>query len=152
MDKNKETNNYLIVKIELLILVVGLIVEICWFVSSNPSIKNAIALATTIKPETFTELYFENHTTLPKIIKSREMYKFTFTVHNLENKDMAYPYVVYIRNGDIKTVLGQGTLYLKNNELQSVVETMEMINVSRKEVVVELTDKQQIISFWVDKI
>ena len=30
-----------------------------------PSVKEALILATTVKPETFTELYFENHLFLP---------------------------------------------------------------------------------------
>jgi len=37
-----------------------------WFlnyVNTNPAAKKIFKLATTVEPETFTELYFENHTT-----------------------------------------------------------------------------------------
>jgi len=112
MFKNKKINHKLLIKIELLILAVCFVVGVFQFVDLPPSIKEAIALATTHKPETFTELYFENHIDLPKTINRWQQYSFTFTIHNLEYKDMDYRYVVYLERDNEKT-----TLSLTNNNL-----------------------------------
>ena len=65
MVKNGEINYKLIMKIRLLVLVVWFIVIGFIVVECVPSVKEAVILATTMKPETFTELYFEDHLYLP---------------------------------------------------------------------------------------
>ena len=44
--------------------------------------------------EPLTELYFENHTALPKNIFLDKNYDFSFTVNNLEYQDVEYNYIV----------------------------------------------------------
>jgi len=91
MFKNQETYEKLIMKIRSVLFVVWVIV-IGFFliVECVPSVKEAIVLATTVKPETFTELYFEDHLSLPNMVTLFKENNFKFTIHNLENKDMEY--------------------------------------------------------------
>ncbi len=60
--KNKKINCKPIIRIELLLLAVCfIVVGFFQLVKYVPSVKEALILATTVKPETSTELYFENH-------------------------------------------------------------------------------------------
>jgi len=52
-------------RIGLLLLAVCFIVVGFQLVKYVPSVKEALILATTVKPETFTKLYFEDHLSLP---------------------------------------------------------------------------------------
>lgn len=121
------------------------------FVNRVPAVKNAINLATTVKPETFTELYFEDHINLPKTIKKHEEYIFVFTIHNLEYKDMEYPYVVYLETTDKKIILNENKVGLKNGEYISVKEDLGPLKSIRMKIIVELVNKNQSIAFWMDK-
>lgn len=150
-NRNKKTNYQLIIRIELLILAVCFVIGLFQFVNIPPSLEEVIALATTRKPETFTELYFENHVNLPKDIKRFEQYKFTFTIHNLENKDIDYPYIVYLQRGAEKTIIYKDRVYVKNNEFKSIKKTVGPLKNLRSKIVVELVDKNQNISFWMEK-
>src|SRR5579872_1281981 len=61
--------------------------------------------ALSVKPEPFTELYFENNENLPQKITNNTqfihlhptlaLFTFQFTIHNLEGKNMRYPYEVF---------------------------------------------------------
>ena len=69
--------------------------------------------------EPLTELYFENHTELPKHIFLDKDYGFIFTMRNLEYRDMDYEYT--ISAGD--EILGTGVVPLKHEEQESVSHT-----------------------------
>jgi hypothetical protein len=130
---------------------------------SNPIQKmgNTIALATTREPETFTELYFENHTELPLLIASpneftwyknpnTNLYQFSFTIHNLENKDMVYKYEVYSFE-DEQIIIDQGNVLIKNNQSKTITENFTLpSDALRTKVTVNLINKNQQISFWVE--
>jgi len=64
-----------------------------------PAVRQAVALATTVKPETFTELYFEKpfifakHNVYARIINSSLQ-------STILNKDMNYPTSFYNLNGE----------------------------------------------------
>ena len=125
---------------------------------TNPQVRNTIALATTVKPETFTELYFEDHTHLPLEIKPTytppinfplKGYVFAFTIHNLENKDMQYPYEVYIDLAGEKTLIEKKTVVVKNNESKTIKESFSALhNSPTRKIVVNLIEKNQQIDFW----
>jgi hypothetical protein len=67
MVKNNKLNYKLIMRIGLLLLsVCFIVVGFFQLVKYVPSVEEALILATTVKPETFTELYFEDHLSLPK--------------------------------------------------------------------------------------
>lgn len=115
-----------------------------------PSIKENWALATTIKPETFTELYFENHLALPTTAVKEQSYDFNFTIHNLENKDMQYTYNMYIQIGNQKQSLDKKTVFIKNNEYKTITEGFKLTeDIERARIVINLINKNQEIAFWI---
>ncbi len=150
--RNNNINYKLIIRLVLLPLVVFLVIEIYQLINYYPNIKNAVDLATTVKPETFTELYFENHTSLPSKIINKKNNAFKFTIHNLENKNMLYPYEVYTdTNGDKKTIQ-QSTIFIKNNGFKTIDENFTIVDSSasaRIKVIINLINENQHIDFWI---
>ncbi len=132
-------------------IVVGFLAFGFTLLNQNKDLKNAIVLATTVKPETFTELYFENHLSLPNEIKPNKPYSFKFTLHNLENQNMTYHYEVYLHAGDIKLPIDQDTISIKNNQYKTIEETF-LVNapVTKSLIVVNLINKNQQIDFWIN--
>jgi len=119
--------------------------------SQNQNFMNTLALATTVKPETFTELYFENHLQLPSTVSSNQTITFTFTVHNLEYKTYTYPYEVTLDQNGTKTSIDKGTFTLPQNGYKKVTETYTLTQpITRAKVDVNLTNKNQDIFFWID--
>ena len=153
MSKHRKINDEGIISIELLILAVCFI---CFVVVGSfrlvkdvPSVKEAIVLATTVKPETFTELYFDDHLSLPNKITLFKEDNFKFTIHNLENKDMEYPYEVYIDVNGEKQMIDKSSVLIKNNEYKTITENFTItVPMQRVKVVVNLIDKNQQIHFW----
>ena len=74
--------------------------------------------------EPLTELYFENHTSLPKHIFLDKPYNFSFTVHNLEYQDVEYSYNIsaFDVNDTFMFELDSGSIYLVNNETKTIYE------------------------------
>jgi hypothetical protein len=137
-------------KNKLVLLILLIFVLILSIITHIPNIKGAITLATTHKPEAFTELYFENSVNLPKIITDKKVYSFAFTVHNHENKNFDYSYIVYIQNSKSKAFLDQGHFILKNNESKTIDEDFGPLLNVKDEVIVQLVDKNQQIDFWME--
>ena len=120
-----------------------------------------LGAVTTVKTETFTELYFENHTELPTLVASPDeftwynnpntnLYQFSFTIHNLENKDMFYNYEIYSFEHE-QAVIDQGRVFIKNNQSKTITENFTLpSDSSRTKVTVNLINKKQQISFWVE--
>src|SRR3989344_6509010 len=102
------------------------------------------------EPENLTELYFENHNDLPKSITSGQKYEFTFTIHNLENKDMDYPYVVFLRTDEKKIILDEKSVNLKNGEFKMIKEEFGSLNNLKMKITVELVNRNQQIDFWME--
>lgn len=103
------------------------------------------------EPETFTELYFTDHLHLPSTIYPNQKQVFKVTIHNLENKDMKYPYEVYIDTKGSKQLLDQNSIFLKNNAYKTITENFILINpATRSAVVVNLINKNQSIDFWIE--
>lgn len=119
---------------------------------SFPTVRNAVTLATTVQPETFTELYFENHSTLPNTITKQKEYSFTFTLHNVEYRTMDYPYAVYVQRGIEKIPIERGSVNMASGETKSVTVEFGPLKNLRSEIVVNLTDKNQQIDFWMEPI
>lgn len=103
------------------------------------------------KKEKFTELYFNDHQSLPTRVLQRKEYPFSFTVHNLEQKSVEYPYEVYTQTKDNKKdILSTGKFTLDHNKYKTVYETLNMASVAgRMKVVVNLKNKKQVIDFWI---
>jgi len=151
-NKNKIINCLLIIEFGLLILAAYFIIETVQLPDIPPLIKETIALATTRKPETFTELYFEDHINLPNKIIRDKVYRFSFTIHNLENTDTNYPYEVYIDVKGDKEFIDRGSVFVKNNEYITIDRSYMLTTPSGKvKIEVLLVDQNQSISFWLEK-
>ena len=150
MADNKKINSRLALRILIPLLVIAaLVVGFILLVNYVPSVKEAFILATTKIPETFTELYFEDHLTLPSKITLFKENNFKFTIHNLENKDMLYPYEVYIEVNGEKQSIDKSSVSIKNNEYKTIAQTFIITTqIQRAEIVVNLIDKKQQIDFW----
>ncbi len=148
--KTKKINNKLILRILLpLFIVACLVVGIFFLANYVPSVKEALIQATTKKLETFTELYFEDHLSLPREITLFKENSFKFTIHNIEDNNMEYPYEVYIEvNGESQTI-DKGSILIKNNEYKTITQNFIIgTPIQRVKIVVNLTDKNQQIHFW----
>ena len=149
MVKNEKINERLIMKIRLMLLVVWFIVVFFLLVECVPLVKEAVILATTVKPETFTELYLEDHLSLPNKVTLFKENNFKFTIHNLENKDMEYSYEVYIDVNREKQMIDKISVLIKNNEYKTISEEFTItIPIQRVKVAVNLISKSQQIHFW----
>ena len=149
MVKNKKVNYKQIIRVRSLLLVVWIIVIGFLLVECAPSVKEALILATTVKPETFTELYFEDHLFLPNKVTLFKENIFKFTIHNLENKDMVYIYEVYIDVNREKQMIDKNSVLIKNNEYKTITKDFTItVPTQRVKVVVNLIGKNQQIHFW----
>ncbi|MCL5072428.1 MAG: hypothetical protein M1308_16285 [Actinobacteria bacterium] len=150
MSKNRNTNSRIIIWIGVLFIVGWIAAGIFLLANYVPSIKEAIILATTVKPETFTELYFENHSSLPKKVILFKESNFKFVIHNLEDKDMEYAVEVYIDTDNGKYVIDKKTILIKKNEYKTIAEYFTVTIPSQEaKVVVNLINKNQQIDFLV---
>ena len=150
MVNNEKVNNNLIMIIRSLLFMVWVIL-IGGFLLLElvPSSKEAFLLATTVKPESFTELYFEDHLSLPSEVTLFKENHFKFTIHNLENKDMEYPYEVYIEENEKKQSIDKRHVLIKDNESKKIpVNFTITMPMQRAKVVVNLINKNQQIHFW----
>ena len=150
MVEKKKINYRPIIRIGLLLLVVWfIVVGFFQLVKYVPSVKEALILATTVKPETFTELYFEDHLSLPNKVTLFKENNFKFTIHNLENKDMIYIYEVYIDVNREKQMIDKNSVLIKNNEYKTITEDFTItVPTQRVKVVINLIGKNQQIHFW----
>ena len=104
------------------------------------------------QPERLTELYFENGANLSNIPANSNGVSFSFVVHNLEAADYHYTYNVSVYANGTKHVVDSGNILVKDNQYYVKAEKLALTNVSGgQEIIVELTNKQQMIDFWVGK-
>lgn len=134
-------------------LFIIIIFEICIYgiynFSQNKSLMNTVALATTVKPEKYTELYFANHLSLPSSVTQNQTITFAFTIHNMEYQIYNYSYIVYILENGKKTVIDYGHVKLQQNEYKTISESYTVSSrITRDQVVVNLINLNQEIFFW----
>ncbi|MDP3727887.1 MAG: DUF1616 domain-containing protein [bacterium] len=100
--------------------------------------------------ESFTELYFEDHTNLPSTIALGETYDFSFSIHNLEQETTNYEYVVYIVEEDgTTTLVDSSSIKLKNEETATIGESFTLEDsFTTAKLVVELNTGEE-IHFWI---
>jgi hypothetical protein len=105
-----------------------------------------------VQPETFTELYFDDNLDLPSKVIPRHPYFFQFTLHNVEGKDMEYPYEVYVEIGQDKLIFDKGMVLVKQNDYKTIHESFAAASVLPKsEIIVDLINKNQQIDFWIEE-
>jgi hypothetical protein len=104
------------------------------------------------EPETFTEVYFENHENLPSRVEAGEKYTFTFSVHSEEQQNMTYPYSIYIQTNTKRIPIKNGNFSLTPNQKKTFKETFiapSYKNVAK--VIVNLNNINQNIDFWINE-
>lgn len=102
------------------------------------------------EPETFTELYFENHQNLPSRVEAGEKYTFAFSVHSVETQPMTYPYRIYIQANNKKFPVKNGSFSLNPDQKKTFHEEFTTSSYTTPaKVVVELINKNQSIDFWI---
>lgn len=139
-----------IFKIEMTVLTVLALVILYQVMRYVPAVKDAVAMATTVKPETFTEMWFEDHINLPKTIVKYKTYSFTFTLHNVEFKNMNYRYEVYVQRGNVIVPIEEGNLNIRADETKSKTVEFGPLKSLRSKIVVNLKGKNQQIDFWME--
>ncbi len=118
------------------------------------------------RPERLTELYFTDHTNLPKTYKPDETQVVKFTVRNLEYRDTDYKYVVGVMNEDETEELldrASGEIQLTHDQYKNVeVPITITAKGPRAKIVVTIyyqgikfgedvpTDQEQSIHYWVE--
>jgi len=116
-----------------------------------PRVKEAIVLATTKKPKTFTELYFEDHLNLPGKIEIGKGQSFKFTIHNLEYRDTTYKYEINAVDDKEDVILSSGSATLSHDEYKTINESFVSATASgRTKIEVLLVDQNQSIDFWME--
>lgn len=101
------------------------------------------------QPERYTELYFADYESLPRKIESGKPLDFSFVIRNLEGDDTNYPYVVYLEYADGRRENVQtGAVSLANEGSKTIIVTDNVAaDPTIKKVIVQLTEKDQEISF-----
>lgn len=131
------------------LIICGLVITGLSQLSTNKNFTGALAMATTVKPETFTELYFEDHSNLPSTASASGTINFSFTVHNLENKKFDYPYEVYLEWDHSKTIIDKNHLTLNPDEYKTTkISYTPVKEITTAKVVINLISKEQQIYFW----
>jgi len=101
--------------------------------------------------EPLTELYFNNHTNLPSTIEPSKAYSFSFTINNLEYKNMTYNYVIIAEYDNKSTNIDNKYVALVNNQSVSIPETFLIPeNFTRAKILVTIKGSQT-IDFWVNQ-
>jgi len=105
------------------------------------------------EPEKLTELYFTHPNSLPSTYIAGSTQAVAFTVHNLEYKNTNYKYQVEEQSSDGSqtATLTQGSFWLNQNKYKTVSENINISNMgSRVKVIVDLTNVNESISYWVN--
>jgi hypothetical protein len=147
-----ETLFHRITKLKLPFLALLFALDMYLYGGLIPGVKNAIVLATSIKPEPFTELYFEDHGHLPKTGPPYVETGFTFTIHNLEHKKTVYPYVVYLETDSKDTILDNNDITVSDGAYASIRENFSPTSGKPTKVVVDILNKKQSIDFWMNSL
>lgn len=131
-------------------MVVGMLIV---YNINKAAIDNELATLDLIpKPEKLTELYFNDNAKLPNSAAGNQVISFAFVIHNLETTDYRYAFVVSVNANGTRHIVDSGNVLVKNSQYYVKNEQFELLNSpGGQEVVVELTNKQQLIDFWTGK-
>jgi uncharacterized membrane protein len=115
---------------------------------AQPAAARALTQATTQQPEHFTELYFMNHITLPKVVTAGVPASFTYRIVNHETTTTIYhPQVQLVENGQTHT-LNSDTFQLTDGALRDTTISFTASQPgSQLELIVNLPEQHQIIHF-----
>jgi len=89
-------------------LVIGIIIVIATLIFLRP------------EPEYFTELYYTNHTELPKYIEANKLHIFDITIHNHEEKNTTYPIKITAEYENRTEVIDEFTATIEKDKKQEI--------------------------------
>jgi hypothetical protein len=101
------------------------------------------------RPERFTELYLNDHTTLPKTLHKGAVVPFSFTIHNLNGQTVMYHYVVYAQSIDgSTTTIDTNTVRIDDGE-STIIRKFYTYNATSTPITIyiELPDQGQTLHF-----
>lgn len=100
-------------------------------------------------PERFTELYFNDYSSLPRKTVAKEFISFSFIIHNLEGATTTYPYSVYFQYPDgYKVVFAADAITLADGQYQTIIASHTWLASDLQgKVVAELNNLNQHIDF-----
>ena len=134
------------------VCVVLLCLELFYLVSL-PQFKDNLALATNFEDEPFTELYFEDSSTLPVHLTDSKLHSFQFTLHNLEGHQMSYSYEVYLVQNNGENLLNKGQVLLQQDQYRTINQNFKLTTFnSPSGIVVNIPNMNQKIDFWINRI
>jgi len=139
----------------IVISVLGMLLGFGYFVFTHDVFNARTAL--TPKPEPFTELYFEDHLSLPISHPSNQPLNFAFTINNLEFQPTTYQVEVTAVDEDQATAsasLLTQTLTLDHNQKQTLEVSGDVSEFTglRTKVEVKLIDQEQSIHLWLNVV
>jgi hypothetical protein len=106
------------------------------------------------QPEAFTELYFDNHATLPRTYRGDDAQIVSFVIHSHERQKRTYQYRIIQQDAARETAytlvsdtvtLGQGSM----RQVSAHVTLKELGGRSR--ITVEVTPGDQEIGYWLER-
>ncbi len=139
-------------KLASLLIGLAFVIAMLIFINLNrASVYNELfALDLIPKPEKLTELYFIDHASLPSTVASNQEISFAFVIHNLEMTDYQYTYDVFVDANGALQIADSGKVLVEDNQYYVKTEKFTLIRSSeRQKIMVELTNKQQSIDFWI---
>ena len=109
------------------------------------------------KEEHFTELYFEDSQILPRVYAPGKTQKLSFTIHNLEGKEMDYAYQVYFIPIELSStstpLLKVQSMHVPDggSATKKIAYTLDGKIITKGTIVVRLPELSQEIHFTVTK-
>lgn len=99
-----------------------------------------------------TELYFENHETLPFKIEINNKYNFAFTVHNLDKNNINYTYRMIEEIGNEREIIKEESFILNKYRMKSFTADFNItkdFDYAKIKVELSYLNKYQEIHFYV---
>ena len=136
----------------ILVLVPGLGLSTYFLLNFQPGFKQMLTLATSVKPEILTELYFENHLSLPHDIQPNHLYRFAFTIHNVEQRDLNYNYEIILKDVKKTQMLSKHNVFVKRNDYKTITTSFTApLQSGKSTMIVALPDRNQHIDFLINE-
>lgn len=111
--------------------------------------------ALTPKPERFTELYFEDHLNLPKQVEFNTSYPVSFTIHNLEGRQMTYDVQIALvgetsESPQVNVLTQTVDVYANESKTVTIELRVPALFSERAKMIVNLANLDQTIHFWME--
>jgi hypothetical protein len=131
-------------------IVLGIFVVIGVLAVFFPSkFKHQFDISFVRQPESYTQLFFNDPSTLPTNLKADREYKFSFTVTNDQGNSETDQYVVTVTHGKDQKVVGKGSLVIGDD--RSTTKAIEFKPTTRKSrylIKVTLSGTDDVIQFY----